>query len=105
MKNSHLLAFALFSTFAIGAASPVRAQAADAASLNASQGMGDNLRRLAEAKKPVEVVLRNGKSYKGKLGAVGDHSVVITEISGREFYDALILTDEIVAVEVRARDH
>jgi hypothetical protein len=105
MKKSRLLAIALLSTFLIGAASRVRAQPAEAASpLNVAQSMGDNLRRLAEAKKPVEIVLRNGKSYKGKLGAVGDHSVVVSEIAGREFYDGLVLIDEIVAVEVRARE-
>jgi uncharacterized protein (DUF608 family) len=104
--KSQVLAFTLLSLLAIGARSPVRAQSGgDAAVLNASQSMGDNLRHLAEAKKTVELVLRNGKSYKGKLGAVGDHSVVVTQIAGRDFFDALVLIDEVVAVEVQARDH
>ena len=46
---------------------------------------------------------RSGKSYRGKLAAVGDHAVVVSEITGREFFDALIVLEEITAVEVRAR--
>jgi hypothetical protein len=105
MKNRHLLALVVLSAILVGTASTVCAQGGDAAGLNASQSMGDNLRHLAEAKKTVELVLRNGKSYKGKLGAVGDHSVVVTQIAGRDFFDALVLIDEVVAVEVQARDH
>lgn len=106
MKNRPWFALLLLAAILIGPASSVRAQSGgDAAVLNASQSMGDNLRHLAEAKKTVELVLRNGKSYKGKLGAVGDHSVVVTQIAGRDFFDALVLIDEIVAVEVQARDH
>lgn len=71
--------------------------------LNAADTMRDALRRLQEAKKPVELVLKNGKSYRGLVGSVGDHAVVITEIQGKEFYDALVQLDEISAIEVRAR--
>ena len=102
--KSHLLAHCLLSTVVVGTATIQAAPAETASALNVAESMGDNLRRIAAAKKPVEVVLRSGKSYKGKLGTVGDHSVVITEIVSREFYDALVLIDEIVAVEVRARE-
>src|SRR6188508_1649427 len=101
MKNRSLLALIVLSAILVGTASAVRAQGGEAAVLNASQSMGDNLRHLAEAKKTVELLLRNGKSYKGKLGAVGDHSVVVTQIAGRDFFDALVLIDEVVAVEVQ----
>jgi hypothetical protein len=105
MENRHFLAIGLLSVFLLGVPSSALAQpAGDAAALNASQSMGDNLRRLSEAKKTVELVLRNGKSYQGKLGAVGDHAVVVSQIAGREFFDALVLIDEVVAVEVRVRD-
>ena len=72
--------------------------------LEPAQSIRDNLRRLAQKGKRVELLLKNGKSYKGKLGSVGDHAVVVTEIEGREFFDALLLLDEIAAIEVRVRD-
>jgi uncharacterized protein (DUF608 family) len=71
---------------------------------DASLTVRDNLRRLQEAKKAVEVVLKNGKSYRGSVATVGDHAVLLTEIQGREFYDALVVLDEIAALEVRARN-
>ena len=73
--------------------------------LNAAIGMRDNLRVFAEAKKPVTVVLKGGQTYTARIGAVGDHQVVLSELSGKEFYDALVQIDEIAAIEVRARDH
>jgi hypothetical protein len=101
--KSHLLALSLLASFLIGAARTEAAPAETAPVLNTAESMADNLRRLAAEKKPVEIVLRNGKSYKGRLAAVGDSSVIVAEIVGREFYDALVLIEEVVAVEVRAR--
>ena len=73
--------------------------------LNARVSMADNLRALSAAKKPVTVVLRGGeKAYTAKIGEVGDHYVLLAELSGKEFYDALVAIDEIAAVEVRARE-
>jgi hypothetical protein len=71
--------------------------------LNASDSVRDALRRIQEAKKPVELVLKNGKSYRGMVGGVGDHTVVVTEIEGKEFYDVLIQLEDVSAIEVRAR--
>jgi len=73
--------------------------------LNARVSMADNLRALSAAKKPVTVVLRGSeKAYTAKIGEVGDHYVLLAELSGKEFYDALVAIDEIAAVEVRARE-
>ena len=70
---------------------------------DATHSVRDNLKALQAAGKAVELVLNNGKSYGGKLASVGDNAVVVTEITGREFYDALIVIDEIAAVEMRVR--
>jgi hypothetical protein len=59
---------------------------------------------LLAAKKPVTVVLKGGHSYSGKVGQVGDHHVLLSELSGKEFFDALVAIDEIAAIEVRVRD-
>ncbi len=86
-------------------AAQAAAPAADsgAVGLDPAQTMHDNLARLQKAKKSVEVVLENGKSYRGLVGGVGDHAVLLTEIQGREFFDALIALDEIAALELRVR--
>ena len=52
----------------------------------------------------VELILSSGRSYIGKLKMVGDFVVVVSELSGKEFYDAVIEGSDIVAVEVRVRD-
>lgn len=88
------------------AATPAFAQsggAAPAPALDPAQTLRDNLVKLAAAKKGAEVTLRGGKSFRGRIGAVGDHAVLLTELEGREFYDAWISLEEIAAVEVRAR--
>jgi hypothetical protein len=52
----------------------------------------------------VTVVLKNGDSYRAKIGAVGDHQVMLTEPYQKEVFDVLIPIDEITALEVRARE-
>ena len=52
----------------------------------------------------VELALRSGRSYSGKLTMVGDGVVVVSELGGKEFYDAVIATSDVVAVEARVRD-
>ena len=61
------------------------------------------LARAKEADKSVALLLRNGSNLAGRVGAVGDHYVVLTELTGREFYDAQILIEDISAIEVRVR--
>jgi len=75
-----------------------------AAALSAAASLRDTLESLRAAGKPVELVLKNGKSYAGKLGAVGDHAAIVSEIRGKEFYDAYVVLDDVSAVEVRMRD-
>ena len=90
-----------------GALAGVGAPRADAqggaVALDASKSVRDNLKSIQAAKKGVEVVLKGGKSYRGQVGAVGDDAVVLTQLEGREFFDALIDLDEVAALEVRAR--
>ncbi len=52
----------------------------------------------------VELTLRSGRSYSGKLSMVGDGVVVVSELAGKEFYDAVMATSDVVAVEAKARD-
>jgi hypothetical protein len=63
--------------------------------------MRDALAKLTG--KDAEIVLTNGKSYRGKIGSVGSETVLVTQIAGKEFYDVLIELDEVAAVELRVR--
>jgi len=72
--------------------------------LNAQATMRDNLNALMAAKKPVVIILKNGTSYRATIGSVGDHFVVLTQPSQKEFFDVLVAIDEIAAVEARARE-
>ena len=51
----------------------------------------------------VELALRSGRAYSGKLTMVGDGIVVLSELDGKEFYDAVIAMSDLVAVEVKVR--
>jgi len=62
----------------------------------------DALTQIGEGR-DVELVLSNGKSYRGKLGTIGNATVVLTQIAGKDFYDVLIVVEEIAAVEMRVR--
>ncbi|MBP1686379.1 MAG: hypothetical protein H6Q33_2522 [Deltaproteobacteria bacterium] len=72
--------------------------------LNANTTMRDNLVAAMATKKPVTVVLKNGQSYRGPIGSVGNHLVVLNGPAQKEFYDVLVTIDEIVAIEFRVRD-
>ncbi|MCP5153410.1 MAG: hypothetical protein H6983_04525 [Ectothiorhodospiraceae bacterium] len=47
--------------------------------------------------------LGGGLSYTGKVKAVSAHAVVLTELAGKEFFDAWIPLASIVAIEERVR--
>jgi len=70
--------------------------------LGTSGSMREALAKLGEGR-DVELVLANGKSYRGKLGSVGSDTVIVTQIAGKEFYDVLIDLDAVAAVELRVR--
>ncbi len=80
------------------------ARAADGAKpgLDTGGSMREALAKLGEGR-DVELVLSNGKSYRGKLGPVGGATVLLTQIAGKEFYDVLIELDDVSAVELRVR--
>lgn len=54
--------------------------------------------------KRATVQLDSGHELTGTVQAVGEHVVHLAELSGKEFYDAVIDLDEVAAVIVRARE-
>ena len=63
------------------------------------------LARLASDPRTGRVIvhLRGGTQLTGTIGPLGDRSVVIKALSGREFYDAYVRLDAVTAVEVQTR--
>lgn len=66
---------------------------------------GDVVKTVLERQvgKRVGLVLTTGPELSGVVTAVGDHVVHIAELSGREFFDAVVPLDRISAVVIRAR--
>ena len=56
-----------------------------------------------EAGKAVEVRLKSGEKLAGKVEKVGDKLVYLAQLSGAEFYDAVVDLDSVTAVVVRTR--
>ena len=83
------------------AAKPVATRATDEIPSNLDPNY--SFETFVEGKQVVTVVLSNGKEYRGRVAAVADDALLLTGIAGREFFDALIDTDEIVAIEAQAR--
>ena len=65
----------------------------------------DSIKSLLERQmgKRVSLVLEAGPEMTGVVSRVGDSVVLLTELSGREFSDAAVPLDRIVAVVVRVR--
>ena len=98
--RSAVLAGVLLATTAL----TVRADDAGKPGLTTAGSLREALTKLGEGR-DVELVLANGKSYRGKLGSVGNETVIVTQIAGKEFYDVLIELDEVAAVELRVRSN
>lgn len=64
--------------------------------------MKDNLKSLVG--KDVHVHLSCGKTLQGFVKAVGETAVHLEKIANRDFFDALIMIQDIDAIEVKFRD-
>lgn len=53
--------------------------------------------------KRVKIKLESGQDLEGKVARVGSHGVQLTELSGMEFFDAIVKLEEVAAVIVRVR--
>ena len=56
-----------------------------------------------QAGKRVSVVLNTGQELSGVVSSVGDKVVHLSELSGREFFDAVVSLEHIRAVVLRVR--
>jgi hypothetical protein len=67
-----------------------------------NQVLRDNLQKKVGAK--VTLQLRGGQEISGKVMEVGETAVHLSELTGKEFYDAVVRLDYISALVVRVRD-
>ena len=51
----------------------------------------------------VELRLKNGEKIAGKVEMVGKDLVQLTQLTGAEFYEAVIVMDDVAAVVARAK--
>jgi hypothetical protein len=70
-------------------------------SYNANASMADNLKSLTGKK--VVVTLNSGKAFTGNVKEVGNHMVHLERLEGKEYFDALILIQDISAIDTRFR--
>ncbi len=54
-----------------------------------------------QAGKLVELRLKSGDKISGKVEVVGDKAVHLAQLVGQEFYDAVVVIDDISAVVIR----
>lgn len=53
--------------------------------------------------KPVTVVLRSGTELTGKVANVGNNTLRLNELSGKEYFDAVVDLDDVSAVIFRSK--
>ena len=58
----------------------------------------------AQKGKRVTIMLSSGGELTGTVGEVNDDLVQLRELSGKEFFDAVINADKISAVVIRTKD-
>ena len=54
--------------------------------------------------KRVSLRFSAGEELTGKVAALSDQTVHLTELAGRDFFDAIVELDDVVAVVFRARE-
>src|SRR5512136_1312727 len=83
-------------------AQPKKATALEGVKFNTAESLADNLKTYVG--KDVIVHLRSGKTIQGYVKSVGNGLLHLEKLAGRDFYDALIRTEDISAVEAKFRD-
>jgi len=98
--------FSMIPVFALALAVSQMAQADYSASSDApvfatSATLADNLKSLSG--KRVTIYLKSGTSLSGTIKATGDHLLHLEKLEGKDYFDALILMQEVAAIDTRAR--
>ena len=101
------MALALLITLSAGSALMVKnapagePEKAEAVQLNVNLSLADNLAALKG--KTVTVTLSAGQTLSGTVKDVKNGLLHLEKLVGKEFYDALVVIEDISVVEIRAR--
>lgn len=90
-------------TIALAAALVAGAVLAEEASFSVEPGSDVRSVLASQAGKTVTLRLRAGEEIGGKVQLVGNQLVHLSQVTGRDFYDAAVRLDAIDAVIARAR--
>lgn len=103
LRSKRSPAFVLVSALAVFVSAPLHAQqaAADAPLYSTAASLADNLKSLSG--KRVTLYLKSGASLTGTVKATGAHLVHLEKLDGRDYFDALVLLEQIAAIDSRAR--
>lgn len=94
-----ILMSSFYSVDCQGAANVV---AIDGMAYNVQFSLTDNLKSFVGKK--VTVTLASGSSFAGKVKEVGQHLLHLERLDGKDFNDALIRIDTIIAIDARFWD-
>jgi hypothetical protein len=72
-------------------------------SYNVDASMTDNLKSLLGKK--VSLTTVSGKTFSGVVKEVGNHLIHLEKLEGKEFYDGLIVIEDISAIEAMFRNY
>ena len=91
----------LFLTFSVEAKAKQKVVAIKGMSYNVNSSLSDNLKALVGKK--VSVTIASGKTLTGFVKEVGIHLIHMEKIEGKDYFDALIRMENIIAVEAMFR--
>jgi small nuclear ribonucleoprotein (snRNP)-like protein len=77
--------------------------AIEGVSYNVNSSLADNLKSLVGKK--VSVITISGKTLTGLVKEVGPHLIHLEKLDNKEFFDALIRTENIAAIEALFRKY
>lgn len=69
-----------------------------------SASIKETLEQAMAQKKDVEFYLCGGQNFRGQVSAVSDHSVIVSRLAGKEYYDAQIKLQDISAISLKMRE-
>jgi len=99
--NIRTIFFAVVLVIGLVIASQGISVAQEKPSFNPSINLKDNL--ASNVGKRVSLMTCSGESLEGIIEKVGDHFVLVSKLSGKDYFDALVKIDEVRAVVFRAR--
>ncbi len=92
----------LFLSSSMEANAAAKAKAIEGMSYNVNASLEDNLKTLIG--KRAYITTDSGTKFTGTVKAVGNHLLHLEKLDGKGFFDALILIEDISAIDAQFRD-